>query len=128
MARNALTIVLGLLLAGALVFIFLELPDHCNDEDATFHSHCHHMRDAGVNCRPGQNCWDDTLGDSTPGTTGWGIIGAVVLLLIIVLVDGCNGNVRPQYTPIYAPRYYPPPTSVYREKNKKSDIDLYPHA
>jgi hypothetical protein len=128
MARNALTIVLGLLLAGALCFIFLELPDHCDDDTSTFHSHCHHMRDAGVNCRPGQNCWDDTLGDSTPGTTGWVIIGAVIVLLIVVFVDGCGSDERPHYVQQYAPRYYPQQPTGFRVKDKKSDIGLYPHA
>ncbi len=93
MARvNTLSVVLGLLLIAALVFIFVELPDHCDDHDKTFHNHCHHLRDAGINCRPGSNCWGDSLGDSTPGTTGWVIIGAVVLLLGVGLTGGCDNG------------------------------------
>lgn len=118
MARvNTLSVVLGLLLIAALVFIFVELPDHCDDHDKTFHNHCHHLRDAGINCRPGSNCWDDSLGDSTPGTTGWVIIGAVVLLLGVGLTGGCDDS--PHYAPpVYAPRYYPPQPPVYRVKSK----------
>ena len=117
MARlNTLSVVLGLLLIAALVFIFVELPDHCDDHDKTFHNHCHHLRDAGINCRPGSNCWDDSLGDSTPGTTGWVIIGAVVLLLGVGLAGGCEDRAYPP--PVYAPRYYAPQPPVYRVKSK----------
>lgn len=123
MARNTIAVTLGLLLIAALVFIFVELPNHCDDSDSTFHSHCHHMRDAGVNCRPGQNCWEDSLGDNTPGATGWVIIAGVVIILAVALTSGCDD--RPRYAPpIYAPRYYPPAPPIYRVKGKS----VYPPA
>lgn len=123
MARNTITVVMGLLLIAALVFIFVELPGHCDDSDSTFHSHCHHLRDAGVNCRPGQNCWDDSLGDNTPGEVGWVIIGFVVILLAVALTNGCDDP--PRYAAsYYAPHYYPPPPGPYRESRKS----VYPPA
>tara|TARA_B100000214_G_scaffold361402_1_gene324764 strand:+ start:271 stop:645 length:375 start_codon:yes stop_codon:yes gene_type:complete len=124
MASRTLTALLALLLAGALLFIFIELPDHCNDSESTFHSHCHHLRDAGVNCRPGQDCWENSLGDSTPGTTGWVLIFGVGALVLLALFDGFGGG--PTY--VSGPRYYPPPRGYYNKPSKSTKLDTYPMA
>jgi len=125
MGNRTLTVILALLLAGALLFIFIELPNHCDDTDKLFHDHCHHLRDAGVNCRPGQDCWDDSLGDSTPGTWGWALIVGVGALVLLALSEGIGGG-----GPVYAagPRYYQPPHGYYEKPRKSTKIDGYPNA
>ena len=125
MGNRTLTVLLALLLAGALVFIFIELPNHCNDTDKLFHNHCHHLREVGVNCRPGQDCWENSLGDSTPGTTGWALIFGVGALVLLALIDGFGGGAA--YTP--GPRYYPaPPHGYYEKPSKSTKINGYPDA
>jgi hypothetical protein len=126
MSNRTLTVVLALLLAGALVFIFVELPNHCDDTDKLFHDHCHHLREAGVNCRPGQDCWDDSLGDSTPGIWGWALICGVGALVLLALSEGFSGGGGPVYAA--GPRYYQPPHRYYEKPKKSTKIDGYPNA
>lgn len=125
MSNRTLTVLLALLLAGALLFIFIELPNHCDDTDKLFHAHCHHLREAGVNCRPGQDCWDDSLGDSTPGTMGWALIVGVGALVLLALSEGIGGGGQ-----VYAagPRYYQPPYAYHTKPRKSTNIDGYPNA
>tara|TARA_B100001248_G_scaffold262099_1_gene256064 strand:- start:798 stop:1184 length:387 start_codon:yes stop_codon:yes gene_type:complete len=54
------------------IFLFLFLPSQCENTTYYMHDHCHQMRNIGINCMPGDNCWYHY--HNTPGPYGFVLI------------------------------------------------------